>query len=298
MSPAPPAIAFVTMVRDDHVFLRIWVEYYARHVPRQNLFILLDGFDQVPPDFTAGCQILTLPRSDPGPGWDVRRWKMLADFNTMLLGRFDVVVLNDVDEIIVPDPSKGVSLLDALGRAREVGVITPFAVEVVHRFDLCPEPIDLSRPILKQRPHVRVNERYAKPCVTSVPVRWNLGGHMSDFETLNLDESLFLFHLRFFDRIMLLERQKDRLAITMATQPGKPEVAGGGWSISQDEIQGFLLSLQTEGPPAENNFDFSQKRRRMKNGWRKERDSHFWRLGTIFERRRTYLVPDRFFDAF
>jgi hypothetical protein len=93
------------MVRDDRFFLRIRVDYYARHVPRHHLFILLDGFDHTPPDFAAGCQIITLPRSEPGPGWDHRRWKMLADFNTMLLGRFDVAVLNDVDEIIVPDPA-------------------------------------------------------------------------------------------------------------------------------------------------------------------------------------------------
>lgn len=296
MAASPSSIAFVTMVRDDHFFLRIWVDYYARHVPRHHLFILMDGFDQTPPDFAAGCQIITLPRSEPGPGWDVRRWKMLADFNATLLGRFDVVVLNDVDEIIVPDPAHGIPLLDAVARAREVGVISPFAVEVVHRFDICPEPIDPSRPILRQRPHVRVNERYSKPCITSVPVSWNLGGHMSDFADLNLDETLYLFHLRFFDREMLLERQSHRLAITMAAQPGQPEVAGGGWTKSETEIEGFLLSLQAQGKPVENDFQFSQKRRRMKGGWRKERDTGMWRLGTIFDRRRTYLVPDRFFD--
>ncbi|NJS39697.1 MAG: hypothetical protein HC783_12545 [Rhodobacteraceae bacterium] len=293
---AAPMIAFVTMVRDDHVFLRLWVDYYARHVPRQHLFILLDGFDQTPPAFAAGCQILTLPRSEPGPGWDMRRWKMLADFNATLLGRFDVVVLNDVDEIIVADPASGIPLLDALARAVEVGVINPFAVEVVHRFDLCPDDIDPRQPILWQRPHVRINEVYAKPCITSVRLDWNLGGHLSDFPTLNLDPALYLFHLRYMDRAMLLNRQASRYAIAQAAGEGDPVVAGIGWTKSVEQIEGFLQSLQAQGPPEDNDFRFDQKRRRIREGWRLHEATGHWMKGRIFNRRRTYLVPERFRD--
>ncbi len=294
--PEAPTIAFVTMVRDDHVFLRLWVDYYARHVPRNHLFILLDGFDQTAPDFTAGCQIINLPRVPPGPGWDERRWTMLADFNATLLGRFDVVVLNDVDEIIVPDPASGISLLDAVARAREVGVINPFAVDVVHRHDICPDPIDPMQPILRQRPHVRVTEVYAKPCITSVPVRWNLGGHEADFPKLNLDPALYLFHLRFIDRDMLLARQATRLAITQAASPDQPIVAGVGWSMSLNGVEGFLLSLQEEGAPVENDFQFDHKRRRIMSGWRKQEPSGLWRRGKIHNLRRTYVIPERFRD--
>ncbi len=293
---ASPSIAFVTMVRDDNFFLRLWVEHYARHVPRQHLFILLDGFDQTAPDFAAGCQIITLPRSTPGPGWDMRRWKMLADFNAALLGRFDVVVLNDVDEIIVPDPASGISLLDALARAREVGVITPFAVEVVHRYDICPDPLDPTQPILRQRPHVRLNVAYAKPCITAVPVRWNLGGHRSDHPLLDLDPVLFLFHLRFVDRDMLLARQTARHTIMQATRPENPVVAGIGWTKSAGEIEGFLQSLQEKGAPAESDFQFGWQRRRMTTGWRKDEASGFWQMGKIHNRQRTYEIPERFRD--
>ncbi len=296
MSSAPANIAFVTMVRDDHFFLRLWVEHYARHVPRQHLFILLDGFDQTPPDFAAGCQIITLPRSTPGPGWDMRRWKMLADFNATLLGRFDVVVLNDVDEIIVPDPASGISLLEALARAREVGVITPFAVEVVHRYDICPDPLDPTQPILRQRPHVRIHSSYSKPCITSLPVRWSLGGHQSDHPTLELDPALYLFHLRFVDRGMLLARQATRHAIMQTGNPDGSIVAGPGWSDSVDEISGFLLSLQTYGVPAESDFQFGWQRRRITSGWRRAHATGLWHQGKVSNRSRTYIVPERFRD--
>jgi hypothetical protein len=289
-------IAFVTMVRDDHVFLRLWVDYYARHVPRNQLFILLDGFDQTPPDFTAGCQIVTLPRSTPGPGWDMKRWTMLADFNATLLGRFDVVVLNDVDEIIVPDPAAGVSLLDALSRAREVGVITPFAVEVVHRYDITPEPLDPDKPILRQRPHVRLNSTYAKPCITSVPVRWNQGGHRSDYPKLNMVGSLFLFHLHYMDREMLLARQATRNAIMQASEPDKTVVAGPSWSQSGSEAVSFLQSLQTEASPVDNDFQFDWQRNRMIAGWQQDKTNGEWKHGRVHNRHRTYLVPERFRD--
>lgn len=291
-----PSIAFVTMVRDDHFFLRLWVQHYARHVPRHHLFILLDGFDQIAPDFTVGCQIITLPRSTPGPGWDMRRWTMLADFNATLLGRFDVVVLNDVDEIIVPDPASGISLLDALARARDVGVITPFALDVVHRFDICPDKIDPAQPILRQRPHVRVNYVYAKPCITSVPVRWNLGGHRSNYPSLHLDPSLFLFHLRFVDRDMLLARQATRNTIMQTSQDDQPMVAGGGWAKTLNEIEGDLQLLQEHGDPVESDFSFERQRRRISAGWKKDPHADEWRLGRVHNKLTTYKVPERFHD--
>ncbi len=290
-----PNIAFVTMVRDDQFFLRLWVEYYARHVPRHHLFILLDGFDQIPPDFTAGCQIITVPRSEPGPGWDMRRWTMLADFNATLLGRFDVVVLNDVDEIIVADPASGISLLDAIGRAREVGVISPFAVEVVHRYDICPDPIDPTRPVLRQRPHVRIHSSYSKPCITSVPVRWSLGGHRSDYPRLDLDPVLYLFHLRFFDRDMLLARQAKRQAMMQVDAPSGSAVAGSGWAKSSDEVNDFLLSLQHEGGPEDKDFQFDWQRKRITKDWQMDKDTALWRHGKV-KNLRTFVVPERFRD--
>jgi hypothetical protein len=220
----------------------------------------------------------------------------LADFNATLLGRFDVVVLNDVDEIIVADPASGIPLLDALARAVEVGVITPFAVEVVHRFDLCPDDIESRQPILRQRPHVRINEVYAKPCITSVRLDWNLGGHLSDFPKLNLDPALYLFHLRYMDRAMLLDRQATRYAIAQAAGQDDPVVAGIGWTKSVEQIESFLRSLQAQGLPEDSDFRFDQKRRRISEGWRLHEPTGHWLKGRIFNRRRTYLVPERFRD--
>ena len=47
-------IAALTMARNDDFYLRKWVEYYGAQLGRENLYIFLDGLDQVVGDFCAG----------------------------------------------------------------------------------------------------------------------------------------------------------------------------------------------------------------------------------------------------
>ncbi|MCX7289215.1 MAG: hypothetical protein NTW20_17170 [Rhodobacterales bacterium] len=298
MADVAPTVCFVTMVRDDDLFLRLWIRHYERIVPRDHLFILMDGQDREPPPFAAGCQILRIPRQAVGSDWDTRRWKMLSDLNTFLLNRYDIVALNDVDEILVVDPASGIGLIEAMSKAKELGVISPFALEVVHRFDICPDAIDLDRPILRQRPHVRLNGSYNKPCITSVPVRWSVGGHYSDFPTLNLDSDIYLFHLNRIDLDILKDRQAKRFALARsATEAGSVNVAGGGWKRTSDDAERFLRRLQETGPPEETDFTFSWQRKRMTSDWEWDKEFGVWRHAR-FANRRTYKVPERFHDLF
>jgi hypothetical protein len=296
MSRAAPQIAFVTMVRDDAYFLRLWIAHCAAHAPRAHLFILFDGLDQVPPPEATGCQCLFLPRAEMGPGWDARRWAMLSDFAATLLGRFDVVAVNDVDELLVNDPATGETLPQALARATEVGAISPFALEVVHRPDLEPA-LDKRRPVLSQRRYVRLNASYCKPCVIAQPVRWSVGGHYSSHPRLHLDTSLYLFHLRYLDRDMLLARQAARQAAMPPRAADEAQVAGGGWAKTSDEVGEFLQSLQDRGAPVEGDFQFDWQRRRITSGWHYDDSAGIWRHPKLHNRK-TYVLPPRFRGQF
>jgi hypothetical protein len=223
---------------------------------------------------------------------------MLSDLNAFLLNRFEVVVLNDVDEILVTDPNSGISLIEAISRARDVGVISPFAVELVHRTDICDKSIDFSRPIIGQRPHVRLNASYNKPCITAKPVRWSLGGHYSDFPKLELDPNIFLFHLRYFDLETLRERQSKRFdLVKSARKLGVEGVSGNGWNKSSDDVEEFLVSLQQKGAPEDCNFGFEWQRRKMTSGWSWDAGEGVWRHAKLANRR-TYSVPERFHNLF
>lgn len=285
------------MVGDEPFFLPIWIAHYARFVPKDQLFILVDGAHRVLPAQAQGCQILVLPHVVPGPGWDRKRWDMISAFTAMLLGRFDVVAFNDVDEIIVADPACGKGLLELIGRAKTLGVVTPFAIELLHRFDLEPEALHNRAPILSQRRFGRINASYCKPCIISRPVRYSVGGHYSDFPDLHLDEHLTLFHLRFADQAMLQSRQTNRQALMAAASTGEEVVAGAGWSKGAEEMDQFLTSFVEMGPPIDTDFSFGWQRKRIINSWAHDQDAGLWRHGKLHNRK-TYTIPPRFADAF
>lgn len=296
-------IAFVTMVRNEPFFLPRWIAHYARHVPKSQLFILLDGGDQEPVAEAQGCQIITLPRLPPSAGWDRNRWDLLAAFSRTLLTRFEVVVVNDVDELIVPDPQSGEGLVSALLRARDCGVLSPFALEIIHRLDREPS-FDPARPVLEQRRHARVNASYCKPCILSKPVHWSVGGHYSDFPTLSLDKTLYLFHLRFLDLDMLGRRQESRNLIVSAPQQGegnagvrKTDIAGSGWKTSSSEMEAFLQSFVETGVPIDNDLDFGWQRKKIEKNWEWDESQQVWKHPRLHNRR-SYVIPERFVGLF
>jgi hypothetical protein len=297
MIPAASDIAFATMVGDEPVFLPIWINYYARIVPKAQLFILVDGLHRVIPPEAEGCQVIRLPGVAPGPGWDVARWRMISLFTNTLLQRFGVVVFNDVDEILLADPAAGGGLLDHIGRAREVGVISPFAIEMLHRMDLEPDPFDPARPVLAQRRFGRINASYCKPCITARPINWSIGGYYSDCPTLNLDPALFLFHLRFLDHAMLRARQASRQVMMQPGAAKGAEVAGAGWLKGAQDMTDFLQSFVDAGPPLETDFSFGWQRKRIIDSWHHDAEAGIWRHDRLHNRK-TYRLPDRMADQF
>ncbi len=289
--------AFATMVGDEPFFLPLWIAYYAQFVPKSHLFILVDGPHRSLPAQAQDCQVIVLPYVTPGPGWDRSRWQMISSFTATLLHRFDVVAFNDVDEILLADPACGLDLLTLIARAQQVGVISPFALELLHRTDLEPARLHANAPILSQRRFARINASYCKPCVTSRPVNWSIGGHYADFPDLNLDTQLYLLHLRFADRDMLLERQNSRQALMTPTPEGAEVVAGAGWSKGADEMDHFLQSFITAGPPVDSDFSFDWQRKRIIKSWAYDADAQIWRHDRLHNRK-TYTIPPRFAGLF
>jgi len=289
-------IAFVTMVRDEPVFLPLWIAHYSRISPRDHMFVVIDGLDQALPQQLEGLQVLRLPQVPVEPGWDAARWRMLTAFANALLERFDVVVLNDVDELIVLDPRHGDDLLAALAEAKEIGVISPFAVEVVHRPDLEHGPLRLDLPILRQRRHVRINSSYAKPCITARAIRWSLGGHASDYPDLHLSRKLYLFHLRAMDRDMMLARQARRRQLVSDAQGDLvPGVAGPSWHMAAHEVDAYYARYLARGAPEDTDFDFEWQRLRVEQDWTRDPATGLWSHARVLNRR-SYRVPDRFAD--
>lgn len=289
--------AIWTMVRDEDFFLKLWVDYYSRFVPRRQLFILVDGEDSTLPDGLEGCQIVVLPHSEVGPGWDRRRWDFLSHFASALTMRFDVVIGGDVDELIVVDPELETDPVRFILEQTAEPVISPFAVEIVHRTDL-EKPLNAALPILGQRRYGRINVAYCKPCIHRVPLKWSTGQHFSDHPDLCLSRSLFLFHLRYVDRDMLLDRQGKRSA-RIRDEMGKPvpDAAGEGWKKSTDDMDRFLASFVRRGAPEETDFSFEWQRRRFEKSWTFNEEQQNYQH-TRLHNRRSYTIPQKFHGLF
>ncbi|GFE52487.1 hypothetical protein So717_42400 [Roseobacter cerasinus] len=208
-------LAIVTMVYDEPDYLRIWLEYWRQQVPGDQLFVLIHGENAQLAAMAEGTNIVVIPRSEPYPEMEEDRWKMLSEFVSGLLDRFRVAVYTDVDEILVTDPLLGKDIATRLAAAK-APVSHACGIEIIHRGDLEPDPIDLSRPILQQRGFFRTNTFHGKPCIITAPIRWGRGGHFHDKRGVRFLPHVYAIHLRFYDETCFLERAARRRKTTKA----------------------------------------------------------------------------------
>ncbi|NRB19332.1 MAG: hypothetical protein HRU33_17605 [Rhodobacteraceae bacterium] len=176
-------------------------------------------------------------------------------------------------------------------------VVSPFALEILHRFDI-EAPLDFDRPILQQRKYGRVNATYCKPCIIREPVMLSIGGHYSDHHKLHLSDNLMLFHLKYIDRDMLMSRQTQRRQQTVA---GNGEIwdttTGNGWHHDANAMSDFLQSFLDRGLPEDRGVSFDWQRRRIQKSWQLDEKSGLWKHNRLHDRR-TYTLPDRFQTIF
>jgi hypothetical protein len=190
----------MTMVGGDHFFLQRWVEYYGRQLGRENCYVLSHGGDPEHKKIAEGCNVIYLPFDATRNCFNQRRWQMLSRLTTGFTNFYNFVLVGDVDEIVCVDPAVSDSLPDYLTQyavKTGPGVITPFAIEMVHNPALEPEPIVEGRNILDVRRIFRLNANYAKPCITRGKIDIAPGGHFANHPKLHLDPA---FHRPRHDR--------------------------------------------------------------------------------------------------
>lgn len=214
--PSRRSRAVVTMVFDEPVFLPLWLAYYGRSFAPEDIYVLdnetTDGSTDRP-----GFVRIPVTRGAVDHAWMVRT---VEELQRDLLGRYDAVLVTDVDEIVCPVPQAG-TLGEYLDRFDEPWV-NCLGYELLHRPGAEP-PIDLSRPILDQRDTWFVNGGYDKAALATEPVRWRTGFHgREDFQSA-YDPDLRLVHLHRMDYGLCLERHRARSRRAWA---GKDEQEG------------------------------------------------------------------------
>jgi len=204
-------IAAITMVREGGEYLRKWVDWYGAMLGKGNLYIFFDGSDQVPPDYTSGCNVSVVPRVEGKVAeGDRGRAALLSQRAGNLLDKYDFIIGTDVDEFITTDPASGLSLPEYLS-ALEPGERKGYSVlgcDVVEN-SACEASLDYSRPILSQRSYAFLSTRYSKASILCGKAQWGSGFHRIRTNGLHILPGVFLFHFGCADASAVLSKISD-----------------------------------------------------------------------------------------
>ena len=228
----PPRVLVMTMARDEAEMMPRWVRHYAHHVGLENLLVLDDNSSDGSTD-DLGCSVHRLPPF-PGRGYEGARMQLMSGLAAGFLALYDFVVFVDVDEFLVPDPTRHADLRSFLSTRRDRDVLAPMALNVVH----VPEvegPLRPHEPVLGQRRYAKFAPLMCKPSIKQVPADWKWASHGIE-APFAVDPELYMIHLKFADREALRRVAAHRKALVDADGRAKRS----SWSQEAEEIVAAL----------------------------------------------------------
>lgn len=203
-------IAAITMARNDEFFLSRWIKYYGDEIGTENLYIYLDGTDQVTPKNAGAAHIKKLPHTDmPRAVGDKYRIGLMNDLARELLKSYDIVIGCDCDEFLIVDTNTNKTLAEYLSGIKIRNTVSGLGLDVGQNMN-CESTLDASAPILPQREYALLSTRYTKPVVKNAPVDWGSGFHSISGHNFHIDKNLYLLHFGAVDMQMLEQKAAAR----------------------------------------------------------------------------------------
>lgn len=240
------------MCRNDDFFIPKWITYYGEQFGYENMFLFLDGFDQVAPPESKSINVIKVPRKTLNrTQGDRNRARLISTFAKTLFHRYDIVIAHDIDEFLVLDPIVGISLSQYLQQPFSYSSLSGLGLDVGQHLTL-ELPLDPTRPFLDQRMYAHVSSRYTKPVVATKPVVWGSGFHRVKGKNFHIDPNLFLFHTGMIDEERAFGKKED--------DTRKAE----GWDAHHSRRrQLFDLIQHTEAVDGDLIFDRARKRQNL-----------------------------------
>ena len=203
-------IVAITMARNDEFFLTRWIKYYGDEIGTENLYIYLDGTDQVTPKNAGAAHIKKLPHTDmPRAAGDKYRIGLMNDLARELLKSYDIVIGCDCDEFLIVDTNTNKTLAEYLSGIKIKNTVSGLGLDVGQNMN-CESTLDASAPILPQREYALLSTRYTKPVVKNAPVDWGSGFHSISGHNFHIDKNLYLLHFGAVDMQMLEQKAAAR----------------------------------------------------------------------------------------
>lgn len=203
-------IAAITMARNDEFFLSRWIAYYGKQFGTENLYIILDGTDQIVPENAGNAHITKLPHTDMSrAAGDKYRINQISQMAQKLLKTYDIVLGCDSDEFLIVDPRTNQNLHQYLSNRKIHTSLSGLGLDVGQHL-YCEAILDPNAPFLEQREYALLSTRYTKPVVINKTVQWGSGFHSVKNHNFHIDKNLYLLHFGSIDMDMLEQKAKNR----------------------------------------------------------------------------------------
>jgi hypothetical protein len=210
-------IAAITTSRNDAFFAAKWLDYYGEQFGKENLYMFIDGKDQLVPENAGASHVKMLDHVVQNVvAGDKARIARVNELAESLFEEYDIVIGTDVDEFLAIDPMSEFTLMEYLGQMKHLRLngysVSALGIDVGQKVGIEPD-IALDRPVLEQRSCGVLCSRYTKPIVMLQPAKWGSGYHRIEGHGFHIDPKLFLFHLGYCDLALLKARKNDQSRI-------------------------------------------------------------------------------------
>ncbi|MGB0777422.1 MAG: glycosyltransferase family 2 protein [Flavobacteriaceae bacterium] len=269
-------IAVISMARNDDFFIPKWVAYYGDQFGKANLYLILDGLDQIKPeDQEINCIRVPHKKLSRAKG-DKNRAAIVSNLAKALFKRYKRVIACDIDEFLVLDPKNKNSLYNYLIQSHSGTSISAQGIDVGQHINLEKE-ISVEQPFLAQRNYGLVSSRYTKPVVALKPIQWGSGFHRVKGKNFHIDQNLFLFHFGMVDFERSTGKTKDQSRIDQ------------GWTNHLDR-RFELFKIISEGIPTDGDEVFDKYR--IIQNWK--RPLYAWNKPGTLSNVSLIKIPQRF----
>ncbi len=246
-------IAVMSMARNDQFFIQKWIDYYGECFGMQNLYLILDGYDQALP---AQHKLMHVERvahkSMPRLQGDRYRARMVSEKARSLFQQgYERVIATDIDEFLVLDPAAGESLYAYLMKPAKAVSRSALGLDVGQHLEE-EDAINPDIPFLQQRKYAHVSARYTKAIVANQPLTWGSGYHRVKGHNFHIDPNLYLFHFGMVDYAQCKQKT------------GNQELLKKGWNAHLDRrFQLFDLILNKEAVDGDQFFPKARRRQSL-----------------------------------
>lgn len=225
-------LAAFTMVKNENIFLPIWMKHYRRYFKEDDIYILDNDTDDGSTDEYENVIKIPCERS-----FNNRFMRATVQtFQRKLLDNYDYVLFTEVDEIVLPIECNAFDeFITSTGNQKSY---TCSGYEIVQKIGI-ESDIDLSQPLLKQRSRMYKSGIYCKTLLTRVPVYYSMGYHSSSMDN-KINSGLILIHLHKIDFKINTERNIHRLNKPVDEQEKKNKHGWQCYTLDEKRLVEFF----------------------------------------------------------